>query len=147
MKVSDQVIAHEFVEFIPDKLSPGKLYISIPYKTASHMCCCGCGQEVVTPISPTDWRVTFNGQSATLDPSIGNWSFDCRSHYLIVNDRIHWAEEWTPELIERGRERDRANKKKAFLQAQNASEGIVKSTTKPSNADGLIGWLKSLFKK
>ncbi len=30
------------------------LYISIPYVTAAHKCPCGCGEEIVTPLSPTD---------------------------------------------------------------------------------------------
>ena len=40
----------EFVEFIPENLKPGVLYISIEYSTSSHLCPCGCGQKVITPI-------------------------------------------------------------------------------------------------
>ena len=42
-------LTHEFVELLPDTLEEGKIYISIPYATATHRCCCGCGNEVVNP--------------------------------------------------------------------------------------------------
>ena len=68
-------VRHEFVEFIPSTLNDGVLYISIPYATAVHKCCCGCGEKVVTPLTPTDWSLTFDGLTASLSPSIGNWGF------------------------------------------------------------------------
>ena len=46
-------IEHVFVEFVPDELAEATLYISMPYATAVHSCLCGCGQRVVTPLSPT----------------------------------------------------------------------------------------------
>ena len=83
-------LKHRFVEFVPEKLEPGTLYISMEYATASHKCCCGCGRDVVTPISPTDWQLTFDGRTVSLQPSIGNWSYPCRSHYWIKGDRVVW---------------------------------------------------------
>ena len=100
------VLRHEFVEFIPDELEQGIIYISTRFATASHLCCCGCGNKVVTPIRPTDWKLIFDGKTVSLDPSIGNWSFSCRSHYWIRNNRVQWAPRWSPEQIERGRLRD-----------------------------------------
>lgn len=82
MKTSFQ-IRHEFVEFIPKARWAGVLYVSIPYATAVHDCFCGCGTKVVTPISPVGWQLTFDGESVSLSPSVGNWSFVCRSHYFI----------------------------------------------------------------
>lgn len=70
-------VRHEFVQFIPDVLDSEILYISIEYAAAMHLCLCGCEERVVTPLSPTDWRLTFDGESVLLHPSIGNWSFDC----------------------------------------------------------------------
>jgi len=83
-------LEHRFVEFLPDKLDPGILYVSMQYATASHKCCCGCGRDVVTPISPTDWQLMFDGRSVSLKPSIGNWSYPCRSHYWIKGNRVVW---------------------------------------------------------
>lgn len=108
----ERVIKHEFVEFIPANLDEGKVYISIPYATATHLCCCGCGHEVVTPLSPTDWHVSFNGETISLYPSIGNWSFPCRSHYWITNNRIIEAEFWTHEEVNQNRKKDRSQKGK-----------------------------------
>lgn len=103
-------LTHEFVEFVPVEIQEGRLYISILYATATHKCFCGCGKEVVTPLSPTDWKLIFDGQSVSLDPSIGNWSFDCRSHYWIKRNRVIWAETWSQERVESGRAYDRHRK-------------------------------------
>jgi hypothetical protein len=53
----DFVLRHEFVEFIPDELKEGTIYVSIRFATAAHLCCCGCGNKVVTPLRPTDWTL------------------------------------------------------------------------------------------
>jgi hypothetical protein len=103
-------VRHEFVEHVPEHLEDGVVYVSISFATAVHKCACGCGQEVVTPLSPTDWTLAFDGESISLDPSIGNWSFPCQSHYWIRNDRVKWAPKWSDEEIEGGRARDRSNK-------------------------------------
>jgi hypothetical protein len=31
----------------------------VAFRTAAHCCCCGCGEEVVTPFTPTDWSMTL----------------------------------------------------------------------------------------
>jgi hypothetical protein len=81
----------EFVTAIPDKLAAATLYVSMEYATVVHKCCCGCGNEVVTPLSPTDWKLTYDGEGVSLHPSIGNWSFQCRSHYWIRGNQVQWA--------------------------------------------------------
>jgi hypothetical protein len=96
-------VRHEFTDIIPDKLEDGVVYISIPYATVLHLCCCGCRSEVVTPLSPADWSFTFDGQSVSLSPSIGNWSFPCQSHYWIKRNKIQWAQRWSREEIEAAR--------------------------------------------
>ena len=102
----------EFVEFIPTPLEEDVLYISITHKTAVHSCACGCGNKVVTPIRPTDWRLEYNGESVSLWPSIGNWNFACRSHYIIRRSHILGAEPW----IISGRESDARAKERYFAQ-------------------------------
>lgn len=105
----------EFVEFVPDTLEPGVLYVSIPYATASHLCACGCGNKVVTPIRPTDWTLSWNGESVALAPSIGNWGLPCRSHYWIRSDgRIEWAARWSDSMVVAARRRAVAEKKRYF---------------------------------
>jgi hypothetical protein len=102
-----KAITHEFVELIPDLLAPDTIYISVPFTSAAHNCFCGCGTKVVTPIRPTGWQLLFDGDTVSLLPSIGNWNFQCRSHYWIRNDRVIWALPMTQAEIERGRIRDR----------------------------------------
>ena len=87
-------LAHKFVELVPEKLEKGILYISITYGTASHLCCCGCGREVVTPIARNGWKFTYDGETVSLAPSIGNWNLPCKSHYWISESRVEWAEDW-----------------------------------------------------
>jgi hypothetical protein len=109
-------LKHEFVEYIPATLEEGTLYVSVAFGTAAHLCCCGCGHEVVTPLTPTDWELTFNGESVSLKPSIGNWSFKCRSHYWIRRDRVQWAPTWTDAEIARVRTLDAGRKKDHYQQ-------------------------------
>ena len=107
-------VHHEFVEFIPSNRKDGVVYVSIPYATAVHNCCCGCGNKVVTPLSPTDWKVTFDGDTISLYPSIGNWNFECQSHYWIIDDKVKWARGWSKEEIQSGKEKDASQKKGYF---------------------------------
>lgn len=108
------VLKHEFVEFIPEELEQGTVYVSIRFATASHLCVCGCQNKVVTPIRPTDWTLIFNGKTVSLAPSIGNWNFPCQSHYWIRKNRVRWAPKWTREEIERGRHSDHRTKERYF---------------------------------
>lgn len=111
---SSQTIRHEFVDFVPKEREEGVLYISIPFTTAVHNCFCGCGLKVVTPIRPTEWHLTFDGEAATLWPSVGSWDYPCASHYWIRGDRVIWAPPMTRAEIERGRTRDIAARKAHF---------------------------------
>jgi hypothetical protein len=97
---------HVFVETIPDVVEPGILYVSTTYGTAIHRCACGCGNEVVTPVTPTDWTVLFDGETVSLRPSIGNWGFVCESHYWIKRNRVQWAPGRTSERTDAGRPTD-----------------------------------------
>ena len=115
----EKILTHEFVEFIPDVLKDGTLYVSMAYATAVHKCCCGCGREVVTPLSPTDWKLIFDGRTISLDPSIGNWGLDCKSHYWITRDKVRWARRWSQKEIDTGRTRDRQAKKRYFSDIKN----------------------------
>ena len=111
-----------FEQFIPEKLAEGVLYVSMEYATLSHLCACGCGREVVTPLSPTDWQLHFDGEAISLHPSIGNWSFPCRSHYFIRKNKIAWSSDMSQRDIDRGRLRDKAAKQQHFGQRSTASE-------------------------
>lgn len=144
------MLTHQFVEFIPERLDDGVIYISMAYATATHTCCCGCGNEVVTPFSPTDWRLSYNGETISLDPSIGNWSFDCKSHYVIRNNRVNWAEKWSQRRIDAGRARDQFAKNQYHQSKKSESNNssiplpihnIIELDSKPKN--GLWSSLKT----
>ena len=116
-------LEHRFVQYIPEQLEPGIIYISMEYATAAHSCCCGCGEQVITPFTPTDWKLTFDGETVSLWPSIGNWNFPCRSHYIIRNGRIVSADPWDDDQIRWGRRRDKKKKEQYFSSANIATGG------------------------
>ena len=120
-------LQHEFVEFIPEDLKEGTIYVSIKFATVIHKCCCGCGNKVVTPLRATDWKLIFDGKTISLDPSVGNWSFECQSHYWIKNNKVRWARRWSKDEIDAGRSRDRFAKEKYFSPASDiATDRTVK---------------------
>ena len=122
-------LGHKFVEFIPAELEDGMVYVSIRFATASHKCCCGCGSVVVTPISPTDWKLIFDGKSVSLYPSIGNWGFKCRSHYWVRNNRVEWAPQMSQEEIEEGRAHD-SLAKELYFGSRSSGEGTESDINK-----------------
>lgn len=107
-----QAIEPRFVEAVPKDREEGVIYISIAYGTMVHNCACGCGAKVTTPISPARWRFTYDGESVSVWPSIGNWSYPCRSHYWIDRNRIRWASDWSEKRIAAGRAGDRSERKR-----------------------------------
>ena len=103
-------IRHEFVDLAPKTLEEGVLYVSVEYGSAVHKCFCGCGVKVATPFTPTDWKLTFDGDTVSLSPSVGNWDLPCRSHYVIKRDVVHWAGDMKRAEIAGGRAADRRRK-------------------------------------
>ncbi|WP_322858194.1 DUF6527 family protein [Mycobacterium europaeum] len=121
----------EFVEYIPSQLDDGALYVSIPYCTAVHKCACGCGYKVVTPISPADWQILFDGEAVSLFPSVGNWEFPCQTHYWIRSNRVIRAKTCTPEQIARGRAReDRARREYFARKSGHADPSVEQPQTR-----------------
>lgn len=100
-------IRPEFVDRIPKVLEDGVFYISQKYRTAAHNCCCGCGTKIVTPFKPGRWQLEQDGGRISISPSIGNWSSDCQSHYVISSNQILWAKAFSPSQILANRASDR----------------------------------------
>ncbi len=99
------------VEYIGDNDMPklsemkdGIIYISEEREIAIHKCLCGtCGNETVMPLNRTvyqalgmmgnnkkprshGWDFTKNDNGTiTFTPSVGNFQFPCKSHYIITN--------------------------------------------------------------
>jgi len=91
---------HKFVEYMPKIIEDNILYISIEFKVAKHRCPCGCGDIIVTSIDPNRWKLTYDGETVSLSPSIGNWTHKCKSHYFIKNDSIKWARKISDDDID-----------------------------------------------
>ena len=127
------VLKPEFVEFIPEALEDGKIYISQAYATAVHKCCCGCGHKVVTPLSPTGWKLTVDGEHVSLYPSIGNWGFPCRSHYWIKRNVVRWPYQMSQREIEAGRRYDAHTKERYF--ATRAPEDEPDAVAGPTDSE------------
>lgn len=85
-------ITPQYVDFIPpvSNMKQGVLYISKPYKTTSHLCACGCGNEVVLPFGSHGWALTERLSGVTMRPSVGSFNLPCKSHYYITDNKIEW---------------------------------------------------------
>ena len=144
-------LRYEFVKSVPEKLADGILYVSMDYATAIHKCCCGCGNEVVTPISPTDWQLTYDGISISLFPSIGNWSFDCKSHYWIERNSVRWAGRLSTKQIEAGRTHDRQVKGRYYgIGEKHRQTGkVVDAVTgiRGKSREGFWSWLRKWWSR
>jgi hypothetical protein len=99
----------EVVHRVPEELDSGKLYVCFDCNVVVHLCACGCGERVVLPIDPEFWSVTYNGETTSLYPSIGNFQFPCKSHYWIKNNRVIWVPE-EKEKVPHSKKRKRKKK-------------------------------------
>ena len=50
--LADEVfgLVPEFCDEIPHELEHGKLYLAPQYRAAVHLCACGCGTKISTPL-------------------------------------------------------------------------------------------------
>ena len=108
----------ELVEFMPSTLESGVLYVSQKYRTAAHLCACGCGEKIRTQLGPLGWRFTNQRQGPSLYPSIGNWQKPCRSHYFIKSGLVIWAPAQTEAEVQHGRQAE-MRRRDAYFREQN----------------------------
>mgnify|MGYP001599202732 CR=1 FL=1 len=125
------------VHYMPKDLSPGVLYVSQEFGVAVHLCVCGCGAKIRTPLGPTEWAIQETDTGPSLHPSVGNWQQACQSHYWIYRGEVRWAAKWTPEQIAAGR-RGEEQRRRAYYNALDLNRG------RPP--EGFWQWLKGLFK-
>jgi hypothetical protein len=128
----------QFVKYIPREVEAGVIYISMEFATANHRCCCGCGYLVVTPFSPTSWKLYFDGESISLRPSIGSWSFFCKSHYWITRNEVLWDRQFSDEEINAVRdftslERERYYSKESKLEREESESRTAAKLQEPTN--------------
>jgi hypothetical protein len=135
-------IRHEFVSLAPDVLEQGVLYVSIEYATVLHLCACGCGAQVVTPLAPGRWRLTFDGKTVSLNPSIGNWSLPCRAHYWIDRNHVVWDRPFSQQEIAYVRAEDR----REMMPLDPRRNGAVDKTARSAGTSWLAR-VKRMFRR
>ena len=93
-------IVPQFVDERPDLkeggvIQDGVIYIDVKGRFMIHNCPCGCRRAVMMSLSSVEaggWIMQTDGAHVSLYPSIGNYAFDCKSHYFIVNNKIKWCD-------------------------------------------------------
>ena len=138
---------HKFVCFIPNKIEDNILYISLNFGTVIHNCACGCGNEVNTPLSPTAWKMIYNGKSVSLKPSIGNWSFECKSHYWITKNNVEWSLKWSDETIREVRAVEDSEREDYYIKKDSKELDNDFSSLKelPKSKPKKMSWFQSLI--
>ncbi|WP_292784080.1 DUF6527 family protein [Methylophilus sp. UBA6697] len=138
----------EYVVSFPDQLKEGVLYISEEYASAAHACCCGCGEEVLTPLKPSKWHLSKSKNGVSLHPSIGNWKFDCQSHYWIKENRVLDAGKMSRQRIEAVKAKDKVDNRRYIAQKNSATEAIEKNSPKslPSKNLGFFSKMIAKFR-
>lgn len=126
------------VRYMPKGLKPGVLYASEEFGIAIHLCACGCGTKVKTPLGPTEWSLKETRKGPSLYPSIGNWQLPCRSHYWISRGDVVWSGKWTAEEIVAGQLQEEERRRLYY-------EGSIQDQR--SRLQKLWDWLKTLLKR
>jgi len=124
------------VHYMPKQLEPGILYVSYEFGTAAHLCACGCGAKIRTPLGPTEWSIEETSEGPSLWPSIGNWQQACKSHYVISCGEILWADRWSDKRIAAGRKQEQL-RREAYYEAMYANQAGVLAK--------LLRWVKRIF--
>lgn len=121
MKV--RVLKPEHVLQLPDQLEEGALYICEEFDLTAHKCCCGCGEDVFLKLGPAKWRLSkMPDGSVSLEPSVGNWNYSCKSHYWITKNRVIDAAPMNAFEIEAVKRRDRRDRDRHIAQVNAKSE-------------------------
>ena len=128
----------ERVHYMSQDLSPGVLYVSEEFGAAAHLCACGCGTKVRTPLGPTEWSLEGTDDGPTLRPSVGSWQLACQSHYLITDGEVIWVRQWTTEEIADGR-RCEEERRRAYYDSLDRKRRTVLRR--------LLRWISGLFKR
>jgi len=124
------------VQYMPTALEPGILYVAEEFGAAAHLCACGCGAIVRTPLDDAEWSLEETVEGPSLYPSIGNWQEPCQSHYWIERGNVKWAPKWASGQIEAGRRREQERRIKYY-------EALYRK--QPANLRKLWNWLRSFL--
>lgn len=128
----------ERVHYMPADLQPGILYASEEFDIAIHLCACGCGSKIRTPLGPTEWNIKETKEGLSLYPSVGNWQQACKSHYWINCGEIKWAAQWTEDEIVKGRQHEEEQRQEYYDNLDRQRGGKLHR---------FWNWVKGLFVK
>ncbi|MEZ4977362.1 MAG: DUF6527 family protein [Flavobacteriaceae bacterium] len=87
----------------------------------------------------------YDGESVSLKPSIGNWSYDCQSHYWITKDEIRWSTSWTKEEIDSVRKHEISERQSYFENKKPVEEELENVPIAQEKFDKNRSWLSRLF--
>lgn len=141
----------EFVEQLPEQLDEGILYICEGFSITAHKCCCGCGEDVINKLSPAKWSLSKHRDgSVSLFPSIGNWKYECQSHYWISNNRVFEADPISARAQIAVQQRDLRDRDRyiAQLNAKDAKRGVSLRNLMEGIAAlpaRVLGWVRSFW--
>ena len=83
----------------PSTLEEEVPYVSDEFYAAAHICACGFGSKIRTPLGPEKWSVKETRTGPTVRPSVGNWQKACRSHYFITGGEVEWLRAWSEDEL------------------------------------------------
>lgn len=127
----------ERVHYMPGQLEPGILYVSEEFQVAGHLCPCGCGNKVITPLGIPGWTFEERNEVASLDPSIDSYQLPCESHYFITRGEIQWCAKTTPA--------QRAMARQGEEQRRQEYERSLEEGRRWRRLKTLWNWIRSLF--
>jgi len=100
---------------------------------------------VVTPLTPVDWAVIYDGQSISLFPSIGRHDAPCRSHYWIRDNGVIWSDTWSRDKVNSLKRHETGLRDQYFGFEQDRLRQLGGS--KPDKAPERRGWLHRVWKR
>jgi hypothetical protein len=124
------------VRYVPKTLAPGLLYVSEEFGAVVHLCACGCGSKVSTPVGPAEWAFEETAHGPSLEPSVGNWQLPCNSHYWIRDGSIVWSGKWTSKQVTAGRRVEEERRRAHYAALDRKRGGVLRR---------LWRWIKSFF--
>lgn len=80
---------YRLVDRIPKQMEEGIVYHTEEFELAGLLCACGCGHRI-TLIVPDSHRVWDEDGYATIQPSVGVFDAECKSHYVIRAGNVQW---------------------------------------------------------
>ena len=94
--IKDRFFQTKFSVDIPDELSEDILYVSMENKLAAHLCPCGCGEKIITPLywadppppGGSEKRRFFFDRFSNIEGIFIHEHLKCKSKYSITNGQF-----------------------------------------------------------